>query len=84
MEKVKGLLKKSKVMALALMVTLLTAPAAFATSDATTAIVSSAEGINTDFAATAAGVGPVAVKIIGIFIVWKLGIKFFTSLTSKS
>lgn len=85
MEKLKNLLKgKSiKTMALSLCLMALTAPMAFAAegSSASTGITTAMGGVKTEFEATVAGVAPIAVGIVAIFLVWKYGIKFFKSIT---
>ena len=86
MEKLKNLLKgKSiKTMALSLCLMALSAPMAFAeTSGASTAITTAMGGVKTEFDATVTGVAPIAIGIIAVFLVWKYGIGFFTSLTKK-
>lgn len=88
MEKLKNLLKgKSiKTMALSLCLMALSAPMAFASgasgpTSASAGITTAMGGVKTEFEATVAGVAPIAVGIIAIFLVWKYGIKFFKSIT---
>lgn len=85
MEKLKNLLKgKSiKTMALSLCLMALSAPMAFASepTSASAGITTAMGGVKTEFEATVAGVAPIAVGIVAIFLVWKYGIKFFKSIT---
>lgn len=88
MEKLKNLLKgktfKTCLTALSIMV--LSAPMAFASGTGTGAsagMTTAMEGVKTEFEATVAGIAPIAVGIIAIFLVWKYGMQFFTSLTNK-
>ena len=82
MEKLKGLIKKCQPFALALVVTAFTAISSFAQSPSVaTTMTTAVGGIKTDFEATVTAVAPVAIGIIAVFMVWKLGMKFFRSIT---
>lgn len=82
MEKLKGLIKKCQPFALALVVTALTGISAFAAEPSVASTMTTAVGgIKTDFEATVTAVAPVAIGIIAVFMVWKLGMKFFRSIT---
>lgn len=86
MEKLKGLIKKCQPFALALVVTAFTAISSFAGSPSGSPSVASTMttavgGIKSDFEATVTAVAPVAIGIIAVFMVWKLGMKFFRSIT---
>ena len=54
---------------------LLSAPAANA------AVVSSLSTVTGEIIATINGVAPTAITVMGVFIVWKAGIRFFKTLT---
>lgn len=81
MEKLKGLIKKCQPFALALVVTALTGVSAFAESSVAGTMTTAVQGIQTDFEATVTAVAPIAIRIIAVFMVWKLGMKFFRSIT---
>lgn len=87
MEKLRNLVKgKSiKTMALSLCLMALSAPMAFASgstpTSASSGITTAMGGVKTEFEATVAGVAPIAVGIVAIFLVWKYGLKFFKSIT---
>lgn len=81
MEKLKGLIKKCQPFALALVVTALTGISSFAESSVASTMTTAVGGIKTDFEATVTAVAPVAIGIIAVFMVWKLGMKFFRSIT---
>lgn len=80
MEKLKGLIKKCQPFALALVVTALTGISAFAESSVATTMTTAVTGVKTDFEATVTSVAPVAIGIVAIYMVWKLGMKFFRSM----
>ena len=81
MEKLKGLIKKCQPFALALVVTALTGISAFAESSVAGTMTTAVGGIKSDFEATVTAVAPIAIGIIAVFMVWKLGMKFFRSIT---
>ena len=71
-------------------VTILTAVPAFASDGATTGGSSVADtmgtaftAVQTDFTATVAKIAPIAIAIVGVFLVWKFGLRFFKSVTGK-
>lgn len=39
--------------------------------------------VQTDFTATVAKIAPIAIAIVGVFLVWKFGLRFFKSVTGK-
>lgn len=43
------------------------------------AVVSALTKIATDITGTINGIAPIAIGVVGLFLVWKLGIKFFKS-----
>ena len=81
MEKLKGLIKKCQPFALALVVTAFTAISAFAESSVSTTMTTAVTGVKTDFEATVTAIAPIAIGIVSVFMVWKLGMKFFRSIT---
>jgi len=46
-----------------------------------TSVVTALSGVAADITATITGVAPVAIGIVGAFLVWKYGIKFFKSVS---
>jgi len=60
---------------------LMLAPA-FVSADTgqSTAVVSALETIATDIKATITAIAPVAISIVGVYLVWRYGIRFFKSL----
>lgn len=82
-EKVSGI--KSKAL-LAVPVAVTAFPAvAFASetggSDMTTSMQTAFTAVKTDFSSAVTVIAPIALGIAGIFIAWKLGFRFFKSLT---
>lgn len=68
----------------ALMLTLFTVSASFADgSGAAAAMETAFTPVKTDFLAAVTKLAPIAVAIAATPIVWKLGIKFFKSLTGR-
>lgn len=47
------------------------------------AVTGALQTVATDVIATITAIAPVALSIVGIFIVWKLGMKFFKTISSK-
>ena len=39
--------------------------------------------VQSDFAATVEKIAPIAIAIVGVFLVWKFGLRFFKSVTGK-
>ena len=39
--------------------------------------------VQSDFTATVAKIAPIAIAIVGVFLVWKFGLRFFKSVTGK-
>lgn len=50
-------------------------------STANTGVITALTQIAGDITATVAGVAPVAIGIVGVFMVWKFGMKFFKGLS---
>lgn len=50
-------------------------------SDMTTSMQTAFTAVKTDFSSAVTVIAPIALGIAGIFIAWKLGFKFFKSLT---
>ena len=40
--------------------------------------------VQSDFTATVTAIAPIAIGIVGVFLVWKYGISFFKSITGKN
>lgn len=55
--------------------------AAEGSSDMTTSMQTAFTAVKTDFSSAVTVIAPIALGIAGIFIAWKLGFKFFKSLT---
>lgn len=67
----------------ALMLTLFAVNSAFADGEAAAAMETAFNPVKTDFLAAVAKLAPIAVAIAATPIVWKLGIRFFKSLTGR-
>jgi len=48
-----------------------------------TAIQTAVSSIQTDVTSVLGAVGPVAIAIVGLYLVWRLGIKFFKGLVGR-
>ncbi len=53
----------------------------FADSEIETALSTALTGIKTDVTSVIATVAPIAVSIMGIFLVWKYGLRFFKTIS---
>lgn len=73
--------KGKALLALPVAVTAFPAVAYAETTDMTTSMQTAFTGVKTDFSSAVGVIAPIALGIAGIFIAWKLGFRFFKSLT---
>ena len=52
----------------------------FALSETSTAVVSALSTVASDISGVVTSVAPVAIGVVGTFLVWKYGMRFFKSL----
>lgn len=89
-EKLENVKSKAAAVGTGAVVAVLTAVPAFAADGATAGGSSVADtmgtaftAVQTDFTATVAKIAPIAIAIVGVFLVWKFGLRFFKSVTGK-
>lgn len=82
MNRVKKLLLSTKGKVLTVSTVALTVPTiAFADESTTTAMTTAMSTIKTDALGAIAAVAPIGLGIMGVFLVWRYGIKFFKSIS---
>lgn len=76
---------KSKLVAPLAVVSSLAVPVlAFAESSTPAATMTTAfTTVQSDFNSTVTAIAPIAVGIVGVFLVWKLGVRFFKSIAGR-
>lgn len=72
---------KSTIVATSALVVACSAVSCFADDSVTTSITTSLTKVQTDALGAISAVAPIALSIMGVFLVWKYGVRFFKSVS---